>query len=95
MSVYKIVELEIKNKELFSRYAKKVPEIVSRYGGRYIIRGGKITPIYGGWNPERIIMVEFESVEMLKKCYSSPEYLKIAPFREQSTNSKAIVVEGV
>ena len=95
MPVYKIVELEINNKELFSKYAKKVNEIVSKYGGRYLVRGGEITPIYGNWNPERIVMVEFESVEMLEKCYSSPEYLEIAPFREQSTNSKSIIVEGV
>ncbi|MCD6319928.1 MAG: DUF1330 domain-containing protein [Candidatus Desulfofervidaceae bacterium] len=34
---------------------KKVPEIISKYGGRYLTRGGKITPLSGNWNPERII----------------------------------------
>ncbi len=37
-----------------------------KYGGRYLTRGGKITPITGNWNPEKIVVVEFEAIEQLQ-----------------------------
>ncbi len=94
MSVYMIVEITVKNSELYSGYVEQVPQIVDRYGGRYLIRGGKVISLSSNWNPERIILLEFETVEQLRKCFESQEYLEIAPLREQSTISKSIVVEG-
>jgi len=89
-----IVEVEITNNEMYSEYVEKVPEIISRYGGRYLVRGGKVTSLTGNWNPEKIILIEFETIEHLQRCFESAEYLEIAPLREQSTNSKAIILEG-
>ena len=39
--------------------------------------------------------MEFASLEMAQAWYNSPEYRAIAPLREQSTKSRAILVEGV
>ena len=70
MSVYMIIEIKIKNNELYSKYVEKIPEVIKKYGGRYLIRGGKITPLSGNWNPERIILIEFVTVEQLQKCFN-------------------------
>ena len=94
MAVYMIIEITIKDNELYSKYVEKVPEIIHKYGGRYLIRGGKVTPVSGDWNPQRIILIEFESAEQLQKCFQSSEYLQLAPLGEQSTTSKVITVEG-
>ncbi len=94
MPVYMIIEIEIKNNQLYSKYVEKVPKVIEKYGGRYLIRGGKVTSLFGNWNPERIILIEFESVEMVQNCFKSSEYLELAPLREQSTITKAIIVEG-
>ena len=93
--VYMIIEIEIKDNESYSKYFKKVPSIVKKYGGRYLARGGEITSIAGNWNPERIIVIEFESMERLRECFQSAEYSEIAPLRKKSTTSKAIVVSGI
>jgi uncharacterized protein (DUF1330 family) len=94
MSVYMIVEITVKNSELYSRYVEQVPQVVDKYGGRYLIRGGRATSLSGNWNPERIILLEFETVEQLQKCFGSPDYREIALLREQSITSKSIIVEG-
>jgi uncharacterized protein (DUF1330 family) len=94
MPAYLILEIEIKNKKLYSKYIERVPEIIEKYGGRYLVRGGKVTPVSGNWNPERIVVIEFDTVEQVQKCFQSPEYREIAPLREQSTISKSIIVEG-
>jgi len=49
----------------------------------------------GNWNPERMILIEFETLEQLQQCFNSAEYQKIAPFRTQSTLSRSIIVEGL
>ena len=92
--VYLIAELRILKPELYRRYMERVPEVIRKYGGKYLVRGGEITPFSGGWKPDRIIIIEFESREQLQRCFSSPEYLKVAPFREESTTGRAIIVEA-
>ena len=94
MPVYLMIEISIKNPEMYSGYVDKVFGLVSRYGGRYLARGGKITPVAGGWHPERVILIEFDSAEQVEKCFASAEYREIAPLREQATISRAIIVDG-
>ena len=94
MSVYMIIQITILNHELYARYVEEVPEIIKKHGGRYLVRGGKVVPMFGNWNPERIILIEFETMEQLRNCFDSPEYLKIAPFRENSTVTNSIIVNG-
>ncbi len=94
MSVYLIIEIEVKDRDIYSRYVERAPEIIKKYGGKYLARGGKVTPLMGDWNPERLILIEFESIEQIQKCFQSPEYLGLAPLREQSTVSRSIIVDG-
>jgi uncharacterized protein (DUF1330 family) len=94
MAVYMIVEIAVKDREQYAKYVGQVAEIVERHGGRYLARGGSVTPMAGGWNPDRVILIEFENMDAWRTCFASPEYLAIAPFREKSTVTRAIVVEG-
>jgi len=94
MSVYLMIEIEVKDRDLYAQYVEKVPAIIEKHGGRYLARGGKVTSLMGGWNPERVILIEFDGVEQIHKCFQSPEYLEIGPLRERSTASKSIIVEG-
>ncbi|MFA5063690.1 MAG: DUF1330 domain-containing protein [Candidatus Omnitrophota bacterium] len=96
MAVYFIVEIKTKdeNKEAYAKYIEQVRPIVEKYKGRYLTRGGKITSIFGNWNPERIIIIEFPSQENVKEWLNSPEYKGIAILREASTVTRAIMVEG-
>ena len=94
MSVCIIIEITILNRELYSKYVEKVPEIMKKYGGKYLIRGGEIIPISGNRGPERTILIEFDTLEKLKDCFSSEEYLAIEPLREKSTNTKSVTVNG-
>ena len=95
MSVYMIVEIEIRNEEMYGEYVAKVPAVVHKYGGRYIVRGGKVTPLGGNWRPQRLIILEFESAARMLRFSSSPEYRDLAPLRENSTSTRSIAVEGV
>ena len=94
MSVYMIVEVEITDGAAYAEYMEKVPATVGRFGGRYLVRGGMVTPLGGGWEPERVVVVEFPSAEEMGRWASSPEYQAIAPLRTNSTKTRAILLEG-
>lgn len=95
MPVYMIIESKVKDPEKYSQYISKVPSIVAKYSGRYLVRGGKITALLGcGWTPERMIILEFPSEAHINQWLSSPEYQAISPLREAGAEIRAIVLEG-
>lgn len=94
MPVYMIVETEVRDAKVYAQYLEKAREVVLRFGGTYISRGGKVISLSSSWVPQRIAIIEFESLQRLKDCFNSPEYKQISGLREKSASSRAIVVEG-
>ena len=91
---YVVAQVEITDAAKFQEYAQKVPAIVAAHGGRYMIRGGAITPLEGE-APKRLTVIAFESVEKAKGFESSPEYSAIRPIRQGSSKGTVFIVEGV
>ena len=94
MSVYVLVEARTKNLEKYRQYISQVSGLIVQYGGRYLVRGGKITPMGDVWKPERIIILEFPSEANIRAWLSSPEYKAIAPLREAGAETHAVLLEG-
>ncbi len=95
MKLYLIAEVEVLDAEKYAEYRREAEPIVIRHGGRYLVRGGSVTPLAGGWNPERLIVIEFQSRDHAEACFASGEYQRIAPLRLASTRSRSLMVEGV
>ncbi len=94
MSAYVIVELNVTDAKLYDEYKKLVPATVEKYGGRFAVRGGKVDSMEGGWNPARIVVLEFPSMEKARAWYGSPEYAPALAMRLKAANAKLILVEG-
>jgi uncharacterized protein (DUF1330 family) len=94
MPVYLIADLEIHDPRGYAQYTDQAQEIMAQHGGRYLIRGGAVTPLSGNWHPARVVVIAFDSIEQLRAGFASPEYRAIAPLRENSTTSRSIVIEG-
>ena len=95
--VYFIVTVyfdETREIQAYQDYIQMVKPIVERYHGRYIVRSELVTPLSTKWQPERVIIIEFDTREQLDACFSSQEYRSIASLREQSVDSRAIIVEA-
>ncbi|MGN0165363.1 MAG: DUF1330 domain-containing protein [Lachnospiraceae bacterium] len=84
---------EKKDKKDYLKYINAVKPIVNKYHGRYITRSEKITSLSSEWSPNRVIIIEFDTREQLEMCFSSEEYKHIALLRENSVDSKAIIIE--
>jgi len=95
MKVYLISDVEVLDAERYAEYRQAAEPIVIRHGGRYLVRGGKTTPLAGGWDPARLVIIEFESQARVDACFTSPEYQRILPLRLASTRSRSLLVEGI
>ena len=94
MSAYVIAEIDVVDPAAYDDYRKQVLAVVTKYGGKFIVRGGKIEPKEGGWTPRRIVVVEFPSLAQAQKWYDSPEYAPLIELRQKASKGKLILVEG-
>ncbi len=95
MSAYFIVQINVTNKENYETYKAKVTSIVRKYGGKYIVRGGKSEKVEGSWPYQRTVVLEFPTYEMVKKWHESEEYKPIKKIREDNSECNAIIIEGL
>ena len=95
MACYLVADMRISDPELFAEFAEAVPATVEQYGGRYLIRGGKFEVAQGDWTPDRVVVIEFASMDQAKAWYDSPEFEGPKQTLARSSNSNFIFVEGV
>ncbi|MBS1140791.1 MAG: hypothetical protein H6R13_2244 [Proteobacteria bacterium] len=93
---YVITDVTIHDAEPMVRYRELSTAAVAQYGGRFLVRGGSCEILEGdGSLPERLIVVEFDTVEQAKCFYHSPEYKAARKFREGAADMKMLLVSGV
>ena len=74
MTAYLIADIEITDPEGYQEYRRLVPQSVAAFGGRFLARGGRTEALEGNWQPKRLVVIEFPSMEKLEAWYRSPEY---------------------
>ena len=95
MSAYMIVDIEIHDAAAYDEYRKVVGATLAKYGGKFVVRGGKIDVLEGNWNPKRIVVLEFESAARVREWYDSEEYRVPKQIRMKASKGNVIVVDGV
>ncbi|HUB97242.1 MAG TPA: DUF1330 domain-containing protein [Stellaceae bacterium] len=95
MTAYLIADLDVTNEAGFANYRAKVGATFEKYGGRYVVRGGAFEVLEGDWRPTRVILIEFPSMDALKRWYNSPEYRPLIAERKAAANTDVVAVEGL
>ncbi len=92
---YVIAETEVNDPATFQKYAAAVPGTLAPFNFKYVVRGGKVTPVEGDAPKGRIVVIAFDSVEKAVAWENSPAYEAIKPLRHSSAKSRVFIVEGV
>ena len=95
MSAYLIANVEVTNTEKFKEYLDATPVVLKKYSGRFLVRGGEFWVAEGKWNPKRLVVVEFDSLEKAKEFWNSKDYKPLRELRQALANTDMIFVEGV
>jgi len=95
MPAYVIVEIQVHDPVKFEEYKKQAPASIAAYGGKYLARGGAVETLDGNWAPERVVLLEFPSMERAREWYNSEQYAGAIQLRHASATSQFILVEGL
>ena len=96
MAAYVISEVKARDNTLFDAYRKLAAASIEKYGGKYVIRGGKVELIEGAPEPKTMVIVEFPTMARAKEWYASPEYGAALKVRKQGALERRLLfVEGV
>lgn len=95
MAAYVIVDIDVKDRERYADYIRMSPVSLAQFGGKFLVRGGRHETLEGDRRPNRLVVLEFESLERAKAWWSSPEYAEAKRLRQATASTEMIVVEGV
>ena len=90
---YWIGRVDVHNEEGYKPYAAANGAIFKKYGGRYVVRGGKHTGVEGQAR-SRNVVIEFANFDAAIACYNSPEYQENIKRRTPHSIAELVVVEG-
>ena len=94
MKGYILANVSVADAEAYEAYRSQVEPIITRYGGRYLVRGGVVEVREGDPGIARLVMLEFPSVGAARTFYDSPDYQAIVPIRQANAESTLVIVEG-
>ena len=95
MAAYIIVEIEITEPVGYEEYKKQAADTVHKYDGKYIVRGGKTEVLEGDWNPKRIVVLEFPTMDRAQEWLNCEEYREPRKLRHRTANTNMILIEGI
>jgi uncharacterized protein (DUF1330 family) len=94
MAAYVMGEIEVTDPATYEDYRKQVLATIQKHGGKFLVRGGKVEALEGGWSPKRLVLLEFPSMEQALKWYRSPDYAPLIKLRQKASRGKLVAVEG-
>jgi uncharacterized protein (DUF1330 family) len=94
MPAYLIADIAVRDQAKFDAYRQAVPAVIAAHGGRYLVRGGTVHPVEGEVRLNRLVVLEFASLEALRGFYASADYAPLLKLRLEATDSRVVFVEG-
>ena len=90
---YWIVRVNVRELERYKKYTEVNVVAIGKYGGRFLVRGGKAEAVMGE-GCERSVVIEFPDYETARACFDSPEYQHALEVRGDAAEANIIIVEG-
>jgi uncharacterized protein (DUF1330 family) len=95
MSAYLIAEITVIDPVGYEKYRAKVGTSLSNYNAKFLVRGGTIENLEGGWSPQRLVMCEFPDMKTIREWYASEEYQEIKKLRDDTAAFNIVSVSGL
>ena len=95
MKAYMIATVRVDDPETYRHYSSRTPALIAEAGGRFLVRGGPVETLEGTPFGDRMVIVEFPSMEAGRAFHASPAYREVMRYRLQSSEATFLLAEGV
>lgn len=90
---YWIGRVDVSNPDAYKNYVAANAAAFSKYGARFLVRGGGFRVAEGG-SRDRNVVIEFPTYEAALECWDSPEYQAAKAERDGHAVADIIIIEG-
>jgi len=94
MPAYIIADIQVTDPVAYDGYRPLAAASIAHFGGRFIVRGGKVDLLEGEPQPERIVVIEFPDADTARRWYQSEEYQTALKIRRAASRGRVLLVEG-
>ena len=94
MPAYILAEIHVTDAAAYEPYRPLAAASIARFGGRFLVRGGKADLLEGTPAPERMVVAEFPDADAARRWYNSEEYQAALKIRQAASRGRVILVEG-
>jgi uncharacterized protein (DUF1330 family) len=91
---YLIANVTVTDPKGYQPYREQVPAVLEKYGGRFLVRAGVVHPLEGDLGFDRVVVIEFPSMDVARRFYGSAEFAPLLKLRMETTRSQVALVEG-
>ncbi len=95
MPAYVIFDIEIRDPARYQEFMAGVKPALEAAGARYLARGDAHKMYEGNWEPRRIVLLEFPSVEAWETFYNGPTYQGLKSIRDECSSARLVSVVGL
>ena len=91
---YWIARIIVTDPDRYGAYAQALPTVIDRFGGRFLVAGGRLEAAEGEARPRNVV-IAFDDYDTARACWNSPEYANVMRLREDAASVDMVIVEGV
>ena len=95
MVAYFISDADIEDATGYKEYTTKVPLLIAKYGGEYLVRGGEFEVHEGDWRPHRLVIFRFPNRAAIRAMINDPAYLELKRIRQRTSTTCLVAVDGL
>lgn len=95
MTAYLIATMDVHDGAGYEAYKEKVPALIAKHGGDYVVRGGAADIVEGSWPAGRIVMLDFPDYAAAQAFIADPDYQPVAAIRHRTATSHLWLIDGV
>ena len=92
---YVIAQINVTDASTYPLYVAQVEPIVKKFGGEFLVRGGRAESHEGEPPGDRNVVIRFPSYERARDWYHSEDYAAAKALRMSASTSVQTIVEGV
>jgi uncharacterized protein (DUF1330 family) len=90
---YWVARVDVQSDDGYKPYALANAAIFKKFGGHYVVRGGKFEGPEGT-SRSRNVVIEFPDYATALACYNSPEYQANIKVRQPHSVADLVIIEG-
>ena len=94
MTAFVIGQMQIHSRDWMDEYFSKIPEVVARHRGQFLVRGGDPESLEGDSAlPDAAFIIKFPDRSFAKDFWGSKEFQALAVLRRTGSTLNAILVD--